>query len=156
MAIVLLANIFILWYGQGWSAKGSSWDGPYSFECRLYRLKSIEYQELDRYEGEIKLMTFMLKNALMLEQISITSTTRSNSKKKKLVKFCQKLQYIPSASSSVTIMLNLPRREAGPYYLVLQNTDPCLSFLKSMSNNIVGADWGIFLEFLRGNYQPFY
>ncbi|PIA35775.1 hypothetical protein AQUCO_03500264v1 [Aquilegia coerulea] len=85
-----------------------NWGDELSFESKFHHLKSIEIKDisdclnLKNCGNLFKLLEFLLKNAVVLENVILTDNEELSSGD--LEELNKKLQAIPRASSSVTIL----------------------------------------------------
>ncbi|PIA62350.1 hypothetical protein AQUCO_00200385v1, partial [Aquilegia coerulea] len=92
------------------------WGAQLSFQCMLHHLKCIEIQEFDGSPNEFKFFEFLLRNASVLENITMKAKevfARDNISKQKeeeLVEFSKKLKLLPKASSNVKFSLVLEKK----------------------------------------------
>ncbi|PIA35555.1 hypothetical protein AQUCO_03500127v1 [Aquilegia coerulea] len=83
------------------------WGKQLVFNCMLHKLKSVRMQNLKGCENELRFIEVLLEKAMVLEDIAITTTKEHTSdSEKKLEEFIKKLQSLPKASSSATILCN--------------------------------------------------
>ncbi|KAF5206924.1 F-box/LRR-repeat protein [Thalictrum thalictroides] len=78
---------------------GESLPKQYVFHC----LKTIKIRNPREFGSEIKIMEFLLKRAIALKEIIISTTEEQSRDEKMLAEFCELLSELPRASSSVLI-----------------------------------------------------
>ncbi|KAL5699575.1 hypothetical protein ACHQM5_030457 [Ranunculus cassubicifolius] len=73
------------------------------------RLKSIELHNFEGTGIELEFLEFLLKNASVLDKVTISSTVASNDKENQMVRFSEEIQAMQKASPSISLSLNLKR-----------------------------------------------
>ncbi|PIA31940.1 hypothetical protein AQUCO_04700063v1 [Aquilegia coerulea] len=82
--------------------------GDLPLNCVLCDLKDVEVHNLEGCEDELKLLEFIMKNAVVLKRISITTTKAlSSARERELIEFSNKLQCLSRASSNLNIFFLL-------------------------------------------------
>ncbi|KAI3894232.1 hypothetical protein MKX03_013879 [Papaver bracteatum] len=73
----------------------------------LSRLKSVQIEKAEGCDAELKLLSLLLKNAKVLEEVAIffRSSVGSPDRVKQVRQFSGKLRALPTASSKIKIML---------------------------------------------------
>ncbi|KAL5706313.1 hypothetical protein ACHQM5_024500 [Ranunculus cassubicifolius] len=86
--------------------KDVDWGRKLLFNCKFYGLKVIEMHNLQGCENELIFVESLLKNAMVLEKMTITTTkVVSSEREKELARYNKKLQSLPRASQSATISI---------------------------------------------------
>ncbi|XP_042516387.1 putative FBD-associated F-box protein At5g53635 [Macadamia integrifolia] len=91
------------------------WESLFPSQCSLNHLKSLEIWNLFGYMHEVVLLKFLLKNAPVLERLTIhPSDEWKYDEDNRLVEFGKELQTFPRASPSVKTLLLSPRSKPRP------------------------------------------
>ncbi|PIA34359.1 hypothetical protein AQUCO_03800157v1 [Aquilegia coerulea] len=99
-----------------WERKKATWLGSTNAseisrealpkQCVFHCLKTFKIRNPRVSDSEIKIMEFLLKRAISLKEIIISSTEEQSRDERMLAGFCEQLSKIPHASSSVLIHLH--------------------------------------------------
>ncbi|RZC90476.1 hypothetical protein C5167_029609 [Papaver somniferum] len=86
---------------------GDDWEAGLSSPEMLSRLKSVQIEKAEGCDAELKLLSFLLKNAKVLEEVALffRSSVGSPDRVKQVRQFRGKLRALPTASSKIKIML---------------------------------------------------
>ncbi|KAI3899999.1 hypothetical protein MKW98_000899, partial [Papaver atlanticum] len=83
---------------------GDDWEAGFSSREMLSRLEYVQIDDVEGCDAELKLLTFLLKKAKVLEQIDIIffrSCDGSRDSKRQVELFIKKIREVPTASSSI-------------------------------------------------------
>ncbi|RZC88814.1 hypothetical protein C5167_031188 [Papaver somniferum] len=85
---------------------GDDWDAGLSLPCRICHLKIAEIKGLHGNANELKFLELLLKHAMVLEKVVLTSSTKQDSEReKRMAKFSEMLLTFPTASKKIFILL---------------------------------------------------
>ncbi|KAI3894253.1 hypothetical protein MKX03_021843, partial [Papaver bracteatum] len=86
---------------------GIDWDAGLSLPGMLSRLKIVEIKEVVGCDSELKLLSYLLKNARVLEEVALffRSSAGSPDRVGQVKQYRDKLRALPTASSNIKIML---------------------------------------------------
>ncbi|KAI3875188.1 hypothetical protein MKX03_032992, partial [Papaver bracteatum] len=82
---------------------GDDWEAGLSLACMFSHLEFVDIREVEGYENELKFLTFLLKNSLVLEELVLffRSTSDSLDRGRCIRRFKRNLKLLPTASSSI-------------------------------------------------------
>ncbi|KAI3841091.1 hypothetical protein MKX03_010836, partial [Papaver bracteatum] len=87
---------------------GDDWEIGLSLPGMLSHLKYVEMEEAEGCDVELKLLSFLLKNAMVLEKVVIFFRSRvdfpDKSRVRQVEQFKDKLRAVPTASSSIKMV----------------------------------------------------
>ncbi|KAF9603063.1 hypothetical protein IFM89_033788 [Coptis chinensis] len=88
--------------------KNVDWGKHLGFHYTFSKLKSIEIKNLEGCQNELVFLELLLKNAPLLENLTITTVKAlSMDKVNRLAKISKNLQSLPKASSNLTVLFHL-------------------------------------------------
>lgn len=84
---------------------GDDWKAGLPLPCMLLHLKHVSIVGIEGQDNELEFLEFLLKNAVVLEELDMDSYLEdvSPDKKRQMNRYCEKLRTLPRASSSLTI-----------------------------------------------------
>ncbi|KAI3878000.1 hypothetical protein MKW98_008277 [Papaver atlanticum] len=82
---------------------GDDWESGLSLTCMFSHLKFVEIREVEGCDNELKFLTFLLKNSMVLEKLSLffRYTSDSLDRGRYVRRFKRNLKLLPTASSSI-------------------------------------------------------
>ncbi|KAI3887147.1 hypothetical protein MKX03_014160, partial [Papaver bracteatum] len=80
---------------------GDDWEAGLSVPGMLSQLKSIRFEEVEGCDAELKLLSFLLKNAKALQKVALLFRSSSGARVKH---FEAKIRAVPAASSGIEMV----------------------------------------------------
>ncbi|KAI3886086.1 hypothetical protein MKX03_003667 [Papaver bracteatum] len=125
---------------------GSDWKAGLPLSCMLLHLKHVSIVGIEGQDNELEYLEFLLKNAVVLEELDMLSYLKdvSPDRKRQMNSYYEKLKTLPRASSSLSIKFeNLCPTIEGREILTWPNSDVpviTLSSGKGMPNLTKGSE----------------
>ncbi|KAI3925588.1 hypothetical protein MKW98_001442 [Papaver atlanticum] len=86
---------------------GDDWEAGLSFPGVLSHLKSVQFEEVEGCDAELKLLSFLLKNAKVLQKVVVCFRSSSGSRvvrMRQVKQFEDKIRAVPTASSGIEMV----------------------------------------------------